>query len=126
MKIQNVLVMIGIAGIMFLTFKDGESQGYQYESHGKRDPFAPLIGQGRSAATVGLEDVASIAELKLEGIATGAKGKTTAILNGELMKEGDLRGIVKVLRINKNSVIVLMGGKEYTVGLSEEGGNKGG
>lgn len=123
MKIRTLFVMAGIAGIVFLSFRYGEGQGYQYESHGKRDPFAPLIGHGKSAATVGLEDVASIAEVKLEGIAASAKGRTTAILNGELMKEGDIIGIVRVLRINKKSVALLMGGKEYTVELSaEEGG----
>lgn len=126
-RIKTLFVMAGIAGVVFLSFRDGESQGHQYESHGKRDPFAPLIGHGKLTATVGLEDVASIAEVKLEGIATSAKGRTTAILNGELMKEGDTIGIVRVLRISKNSVTLLMGGKEYTVELStEEGGAKGG
>lgn len=127
MRARTFFVAAGITAIIFTSFRDVQSQGYIYESRGKRDPFTPLIGQGKVKATVDLEDVASIAEIRLEGIAINAKGKTTAIMNGALLKEGDNVGIVKVIKIGKKSVIISMGGKEYTVDIaSEEGGLKGG
>lgn len=120
---RTFLVVAGIGIIIASSLRDVESQGHQYEPRGKRDPFVPLIGQGKASAMVGLEDVASISDVKLEGIAVNAKGKRVAVLNGELLKEGDGRGIIKVLKITTKSATLIVGGKEYNIMLSgEEGG----
>lgn len=122
-SLKTILVVSGVAIIMASSFHDVESQSQQYESRGKRDPFVPLIGQGKTSARIGLEDVASISDIKLEGIAVNAKGKRVAVLNGELLKEGDGAGIVKVRKVGEKNVTLLVGGKEYTVALpGEEGG----
>lgn len=122
-SLRTFLVVCGIAIIIASSLRDVESQGHQYESRGKRDPFVPLLGQGKASARISLEDVASISDVKLEGIAVNAKGKKVVVLNGELLKEGDGAGIVKVLKINTKSATLIVGGKEYIVALpSEEGG----
>jgi hypothetical protein len=100
-----------------------ESQIFRYESHGKRDPFVPLIGQDKAAAA-GLIDVTSVEDIKIEGIAVRADGKRTAIINGELMKENDKVGEVEVVKIDPRSVTILISGKEFKVKLPEEGGSK--
>ena len=102
------------------------TDAYQYEARGKRDPFVPLLGQGgKSSAVVSLEDAVTIADVKLEGIASDAKGRRVAILNGEIVKEGSLIGLVRTVKIDAKSVSLLVGGKEYTVNLFEEGGSQG-
>jgi len=102
------------------------SQSVQYESRGKRDPFMPLVGIDRPAVTR-LEDVASIDDLKLEGIALGAQGRRAAMLNGQVVREHEKVGEVELQKIDEKSITVLIGGKAYEIFLAgEEGGAKGG
>ena len=114
-----------IACILFLSFvtvvfavSPGSGENFQYESHGKRDPFIPLVGIERPA-TSSLEDITSIGEVKLEGIASRPGGKLIAILNGEIVKEGDRFGEIQIKKITKKTVTIVMGGKNYTVDLVE-------
>lgn len=101
----------------------GYCDGYKYESRGRRDPFVPLVGMGKPAAAR-LEDVTSISDICLEGIAIESKGKMTAIMNGAVLKEGDKVGEVEVRKISKNTVSLSIGGKQYDLKLSKEGGQK--
>jgi len=101
------------------------AEQFSYDSHGKRDPFTPLIGQDKTAGRVlALSEVASIDDVKLEGIATQASGNIAAIMNGELVKEKFKTGELEVKKITKNSVTLILSGKEYTIHLPEEGGQK--
>lgn len=112
-----------------LAFENGaRGEPYEYRSKGRRDPFMPLAGSYRIVAS-GLEDITSADEIKLEGIAYEMRGgeqlKKTVIMNGEIMGENERIGIVEVKEVMKTSVKLLVGGKEYTVSLPEEGGIKG-
>ena len=98
--------------------------GFKYESRGKRDPFVPLVG-GSRPAVIKLEDVTSADDVKVEGIAIGAQGKKAAILNGEVLKENDKVGEVELKKIDRKSIVVVIGGKSYNLYLpGEEGGAK--
>lgn len=127
---KKTTLTVALLGIAVFAMLAGVSRchadGYQYEARGKRDPFVPLIGQGgKSSAAVSLEDAVTIADIKLEGIASVAKGRRAAILNGEIVKEGVRVGLVQVVTIDSKSVSLLVGGKEYVLNLFEEGGTKG-
>ena len=98
--------------------------GFKYESRGKRDPFVPLVG-GSRPTVVKLEDITSADDVKVEGIAIGAQGKKVAILNAEVLKEGDKVGEVELIKVEKKSVTISIGGKSYNLYLpGEEGGVK--
>jgi len=97
--------------------------GFPYEPRGKRDPFVPLIGVGRPALTQ-LDDIISIEDIRLQGIAITARGKKTAIMNGEMVRENDKFGEIEIKKITKRDVKLLISGKEYNVALPEEGGLK--
>jgi hypothetical protein len=100
-------------------------EGFKYESRGKRDPFVPLVG-GSRPTVIKLEDITSSEDVKVEGIAIGAQGKKVAILNGEVLKEGDKVGEVELKKIEKKSITISIGGKSYNLYLAgEEGGAKG-
>ena len=43
-----------------------------------------------------------------------------AIINGEIEKEGDPVGSIKILKINKDSVIFDVGGKSVKIDLNQE------
>lgn len=96
--------------------------GFKYESRGKRDPFVPLVG-GSRPIVMKLEDATSADDVKVEGIAIGAQGKKVAILNAEVLKEGDKVGEVELVRVEKKFVTISIGGKSYNLYLpGEEGG----
>jgi len=118
----TLLLSFLLTGIL-VSFSSGAD--YKYESHGKRDPFVPLVGIDAPAASR-LEDVTSIADVKLEGIASAPGGKIAAILNGEIVKEGDRFGDIEVGKITNRAVTIVMGGKNYDKELAEEGGLKSG
>jgi hypothetical protein len=101
------------------------AEGHKYESFSKRDPFVPLVGGERQVSS-GLDNISSIGDIRLEGIAIGAKGNTRAILNGEIVKENDKIGQLEIKKITKKEVIILFAGAEHTLALPEEGGDGGG
>ena len=100
------------------------AENYAYDPHGKRDPFVPLIGQEKTGGSIKFVDIVSADDVRLEGIAGEMSGKNTAIINGELVKEGFRSGEVQVVKITKNSVTLTISGKEFTIKLPEEGGQK--
>lgn len=101
----------------------GNCESFKYEPHGKRDPFVPLIGQDRIVAA-GLADITSVEDVRLEGIAVRSDGGKTAIINGEIVKEGFKEGELVIKKIERKHVIILIGGKEFSINLPEEGGAK--
>jgi len=95
---------------------DAANDGFSYDSKGKRDPFVPLVGQERCVGA-GLETVASLDDLKLEGVAAGAGKKRIAIINGQLVKEEDKFGALLIKKISRKSVDLSIEGRDYTLTL---------
>lgn len=95
----------------------------KYQSKGKRDPFVPLVGP-ESSHVSGLAEIVSIDDVHLEGIAVGARGSMTAILNGDIVKEGDAPGQIIIKKITNNTVYLSLSGKDYELHLQEERGKK--
>jgi len=94
---------------------------FKYQSKGRRDPFVPLVGQ-HAASRARLQDISSANELVLEGIASGAGGKKIAIINGEVLKEGDTIGNLEIKKVAEGTVVLSVSGKDYTLTLEEGGG----
>ena len=90
---------------------------FEYESSGKRDPFISLIWQEKAKKISGLEDITSIEDIRLEGIAMGAGGKKAAILNGRMVKDNDLFGVLRIKNISQSTVQLSIEGKDYTLEL---------
>jgi len=122
-KSAHLLFLSLAAAVILISPVAGDD--YKYDSHGKRDPFVPLISIDRPAASR-LGDVTSVTDVKLEGIASSPGGKMAAILNGELVKEGDRFGDIEIKNITKKTVTLMIGGKNYNIDLVEEGGSKNG
>lgn len=97
---------------------------FGYDAHGRRDPLIPLVGQNRPAGS-NLAEVVSIDDVRLEGIVSRAGSGNKAILNGELVSEGQRVGDVEIKSIGAEKVVLTLSGKEHVINLSEEGGVKG-
>lgn len=87
----------------------------EYDAKGRRDPFVPLLTrEGRRIHPPGSdgEGAFSGAEgLRLEGIVFDPGEESYAILDGQLVREGEEVGGVRVLEIGPDSVTVLSDGE---------------
>jgi len=92
---------------------------FVYEAAGKRDPFVPLIGVTAKGAE-SIADIVSIEDVTLQGIATNAAGRKVAIINDEMIKEGDIIGRVELKKISPTEIVLLIDGVEYRVKLYKE------
>lgn len=89
----------------------GTSEKDLYNAHGRRDPFIPLISM-TSRESSGLVGIESLDEIIVEGIVYDAKGGSIVILNGDILKEGEERGALKVIEIRSNGVVLSVNGME--------------
>jgi len=122
-KTIRVFTMFAVSMLTILSHCNVYALGSQYEAHGKRDPFVSLVGPEKTTS-LKLEDIMSVDDVRLEGIATGAKGSMTAIINGEILKQGDKVGEVEMRKISTRSVTIAIGGNTYEIKLPEQGGAK--
>ena len=90
-----------------------------YDGHGRRDPFVPLLGI-TTMAIGSLDDVLNIEDVDVQGIASNSEGARVAILNGEMVKEGQTAGRVTVKRISKDGIIIIIDGAEYALSIYGE------
>lgn len=120
---RRILLIIALLAIV-TSPKFSEAEQFKYDPHGKRDPMVPLIGQEKPGGAVGFSEIVSIDDVRLEGIAGETAGKRVAIINGELVKENFKSGEIQIEKIAKNSVTLTISGKEFTIKLPEEGGQK--
>ena len=95
---------------------------FKYDPHGKRDPMVPLIGKEKPVI-LKLENITSVEDVRLEGIADGPKGRV-AVLNGELVRVNNRFGEVIIKNIAMRAVTIVIEGKEYVINMPEEGGFK--
>ncbi|MDP2981585.1 MAG: general secretion pathway protein GspB [Candidatus Omnitrophota bacterium] len=94
-------------------------EGFKYDAKSRRDPFIPLISETGGYASDAYE-ASAIEDIRLEGIVWDDVNGSIAIINGEIAKEGDSLGSVKILKINKDSVIFDVNGESLKIELNKE------
>jgi hypothetical protein len=75
-----------------------------YDAAGRRDPFVPLVTGDREAVR-GLYGVETVDDLTIEGIVSDAAKGSVAIVNGEIVREGEVRANLKIIKIRSNGVL---------------------
>ncbi len=93
---------------------------YEYKAMGRRDPFVPLVGIAAKAMGTGLAAVIDINDVLLQGMVVGQDGDKRAVLNGEMLKQGETVGSVTVKSIGDNEVIIILNDREYVLKLFAE------
>lgn len=78
----GLTLMFLLLGVFLSDFSLVFGNEFRYDSHGKRDPFLSPSTQNFA------EGQLSHGELKLEGIVIDQKGKSYAVINGEIVREG--------------------------------------
>ena len=91
------------------------AQEFRYDSHGKRDPF---ISQATGLAAGGRQIGHS--DLRLEGVILDQKGASYAIVNSEIVKQGDLFEGYLLKKIESNRVMFEKEGETFEVVLHQD------
>lgn len=99
---NKALLAFIITGFFFCA--NAESQ--QYESFGRRDPFVPLVGVPQEPGRGGVMGIYTVDDAVFGGVIYGPDGERQAILNGEILHEGQVRGRVEVLSISDNELVI--------------------
>lgn len=108
-----------LISILIFGFYLFSQEPFKYDPHGKRDPFSALVDKEGNLLPEA-RPVDSAVELNLEGILWDGKGDSYAIINGTVLKGGDLLGDYKVIKIEEKKVILSRGEEEISINLSSE------
>ncbi|MCX5692118.1 MAG: general secretion pathway protein GspB [Candidatus Omnitrophica bacterium] len=112
---KRVILVLSISGITLSPVFAGEE--FKYNANSRRDPFIPLISETGGYASDAYE-ASAIEDIRLEGIVWDDVKGSIAIINGEIVKEGDYLGSVKILKINKDSVVFDVNGESLKIELN--------
>jgi len=107
------IILILITGVLF-----GED-GFKYDAKSKRDPFVPLVSE-EGAYVSDAYGIKDINDIRLEGIVWDKRKGSAAIINGEIVREGDEIGSVKLIKIERECVVFDIDGEEVKIDLMED------
>lgn len=97
----------------------GQEYEYPY-SHGKdRDPLNPLINERSEILITEEKGSKEIDDFLLQGVIYSLQG-STAIIDNELFKEGDVLGDYKIMKIESRRVILEKAGEKLILKWEEE------
>ena len=97
----------------------GHLYAFNYEAHGRRDPFVPLIGVAESGHMSGARGILTVEDVSLQGIVVGPNGQSAVVINGELMQEGQMIERLLVESIGDNVVVIKIDEEKFYLKLYE-------
>lgn len=92
---------------------------FKYDQKNKRDPFIPLVDKDGNLLPE-IRSATEVVELNLEGIVWSETGDSYAIINGAVLRAGEIIGNYKVERVERSRVILWKGGAEEVLNLGSE------
>ena len=96
-----------------------EESPFVYDDHDNRDPFWPLVS--KEGMIISYETDLMITDLILEGIIADSGGKSLVIVNGNIVKTGDVIGQFFISEILTDKIILLK--EEHRYELNLKGGD---
>src|SRR3989338_5580369 len=94
--------LLPVFGMLLLSSSLLAAEKSLYNSHGKRDPFIPLVTSTMKSSSSNLLGIDNIDDLIVEGVVYDPKNGSVVIVNGTILKEGEEFGSVKVLKVVEN------------------------
>ena len=92
--------------------------GFRYNGKGRRDPFSPLVRDGRIVAVTGSGRESS--QPVLYGVLWDPDGNSIALIDDGEARVGDAIGDYKVLEIRTDSVVLANGGEPVVLKIAFE------
>jgi len=124
-KNNTCVATLVICVAMFLALvpagQSEESLKSDYDSEGRRDPFVPLVGVSqKDIVRRGVWNVLSVDDIFLQGIVINPDGTRSAVVNGEVIKEGESIDQVLIKTVGENNIIVEINGRLHELKLYED------
>lgn len=115
--LMGVLAAVGAAAGAESLGQD--AAGALYDPGGRRDPFAPLVLNGRYVGQEGTRAFSAIRP-ELYGILWDPAGNSIALINDGEARVGDAVGGYRVEEIRKDAVVLRNGGEPVVLTISFE------
>ncbi len=80
------------------------SSAFSYSSGDRRDPFVPLVGGPEAQFEGGVLGIRGPADVSFDGVLSSVHGGFMAVINGEILEEGEKVGVVKVISVTSNEL----------------------
>ena len=93
---------------------------FQYEAKGRRDPFEPLVKDGRLVRPMSSGPDVQGDKPLLRGILWDAAGESIALLDDGEYKVGDVVSGYQVVEIRRDAVVLASGGRRTVLQISFE------
>lgn len=119
------LVLISDGRVGAENASSSEPARYRYDPAGRRDPFVPLVRDGKLIEVGALMPLGGSVPV-LRGILWDPGGNSLALLNDAEVKVGDTIGGYQVVEIRKDAVVLSGGGEPVVLQLEFETPPKGG
>ena len=114
-----ILTLHGAASLWAAEEAPKQSEPFRYDSKGRRDPFLPLVRDGRIVSRMGDSDRASETPI-LYGILWDPGGKSIALINDGEVKVGDRVNDYEVKEIRPDAVVLSNGGEPVVLQITFE------
>ena len=98
------------------TAPDETHTPFRYNAQGRRDPFMPLVRDGRLVSVQGM--LVESSKPVLYGILWDPSGASLALINDAEVKVGDVIGSYRVSEIRKDAVVLMNGGSPVILQIS--------
>ena len=106
-------IFLAIFIALIITGSTLAEDNFVYSAKDRRDPFIPLVSKDGAYVS----DAYGIKDIRLEGIVWDQVKGSVAIINGEIVREGEEVGPLKVLKIEETAVIFDLNGEKVRIEL---------
>ncbi|MCM8781352.1 MAG: hypothetical protein NC908_05465 [Candidatus Omnitrophica bacterium] len=118
-KFRIILTLIIIVlSVQINSFLQGTE--FVYESGNRRNPFIPLVSPDGRLLNLDSEEDKLEKPVKLDGIVYDEHGLSYAIVNDSVVKVGDCIGDYQVLKIKKDSLVLIKEAQIQEIELKKE------
>ncbi len=117
---MRMFISFALAVCVFpAVFAPADGGAFVYDDHGRRDPFVPQVSAAGAVMTYEADLTAG--DMVLEGIVADTRGNNVAIINGKIVKTGDMIGSYAVAAVRLDNVELVKDGEQFTVKLKKGG-----
>jgi len=125
MRREHALTALSLAGLLMASprrvwaaeAKPKAPEPFHYDAGGRRDPFVPLIRDGRLINPMDSKSL-ELSKPVLYGVLWDSEGRSIALINDTEARVGDMVGDYRVLEIRQSSVVLGNGGEPMVLEMS--------
>jgi len=112
--------LLGLCGGRGLAVADQQDQPWSYDPKGKRDPFIPLVRDGRIVSVTGDPTSPDVSTPLLAGILWDPGGESIALINDTEVRIGERIGGYQVAEIRPDAVVLVREGESLVLQITFE------